>query len=324
MKYLNLFDRTPHPFTVSRIALGCDHYGENVPERQALGVMDAYFANGGNIFDTAHVYSQMVPNGISLSEKLVGEWIRANGVRDKIMLVTKGAHPDRSDMTASRVNENVIREEFESSLETLGVDGVDVWFVHRDNPAMPAGEILDMLSDITRGRVKHLGASNWTAARLAEAEDHARKNGTPGFAISQIQWSLARVTNESWDDPTLVCMDDAQAAWYAEKQLPVMVFSAQAHGLFSKVLEQGVGAITEKFAKRFMLEKNMDRIERCRQVSLRTGVNPAGVCLAYLTAAPFPVIPLVGCSSPEQLADSLRYADFELSPDDRCFLVEGD
>lgn len=323
MKRLGLFAETPHPFEVSRIALGCDHYDETTPAANALQVMDAYFAAGGNVFDTAHIYSQMQPGGISLSEKLLGEWIRANGVRDRIMLVTKGAHPSRSDMLTTRINEQVVREEFESSLETLGVDSVDVWFVHRDNPAAPAGEILDMLREVTRGGVKHLGASNWTAARLAEANASAAKQGKAGFDISQIQWSLARVTKESWGDETMVIMDDAEAVWYEQTQMPVMVFSSQAHGLFSKVIEQGEGSLTERFAKRFQVEKNRERIERCRAVSARSGVNPAGVCLAYITSAPFPVLPLIGCSTAEQLRDSLRFADYELSPEDRKYLIEG-
>jgi aryl-alcohol dehydrogenase-like predicted oxidoreductase len=321
MKRLKLFGNTPAPFEVSQIALGCDHYDENVPAKDALAVMDAYFAAGGNILDTAHIYSQMTPGGISLSEKLVGEWLRANNARDKVMLITKGAHPDRNDMTATRITEKIVREEFELSLETLGVDSVDVWFVHRDNPAVPAAEIIDMLTAVTKGRAKHLGASNWTGARMDEANAHARKNGNAGFEISQIQWSLARVTKDSWGDSTMVIMDEEETAWYAKTQMPVMVFSSQAHGLFSKVIERGRESLTKKFATRFQLEANMDRIERCREVSKRTGVNPAGICLSYLTTAPFPVMPLIGCSRPEQVADSLRFADFELTAEDRAFLI---
>ncbi len=321
MKQLPLFTNTPHPKTASAIALGCDHYVTDVPEKQALAVMDAYFTQGGNFLDTAHIYSPG-PGGVSLSEKLVGEWIRTNNVRDKITLVTKGAHPNRNTITTSRINPQVIKEEFASSMETLGVDTVDIWFLHRDNPELPAGEILDMAAEATKGRALHLGASNWKASRLAEAAEYAKKKGIPGFAISQIQWSLARSTNESWNDPTIVVMDETEAAWYRERRFPVMAFASQAHGIFSKVIAQGEGAVKERSAKRFMLEENRDRIERCRIVSERTGVNPAGICLAYLTGAEFPTIPVIGCSSPEQVEDSLRFADFALSEADRRFLVE--
>ncbi len=321
MQRLTLFGDTPRPFDVSRIALGCDRYGDSVSAKTAFSVMDAYFAAGGNVFDTARIYGQKTDGDISLSEKTLGEWIRANGVRDSIMLATKGAHPDRYDLTKTRITEKTVKDELESSLEALGVDSVDVWFVHRDNPAAPVGEIVDMLTDATAGRVGHLGASNWTAARLAEAGVHARKAGRPGFAISQIQWSLARVTNESWGDQTVVIMDDREEAWYADSRMPVMAYSSQAHGMFAKVIGQGADSLPEHVATCFQLEANMDRIGRCRELSERTGVTPAGICLSYLTSAPFPVIPVIGCSRPEQVADSLRHADFTLTPDERRFLA---
>lgn len=321
MKHLRLFADTPHPVSASHIALGCDHYGDTVPEKTAFAVMDAYFESGGNVFDTAHIYAQMEDGGVSKSEKTLAEWIRVNNVRDKIVLVTKGAHPPRDNMTRVRLTEKDIKADLDLSLETLGVDSVDVWFAHRDNPAAPAAEVLDLMADAAKGRVKHLGGSNWTGARMDEANAHARKTGGPGIEISQIQWSLALSTKESWEDPSLVVMDAAEAAWYERTQMPVMLFSPQAHGLFTKVIERGADSVPEKSAKRFLLKENMPRIERCREVSERTGVNPAGICLAYLTAAAFPAMPIIGCSRPEQVADSLRFADYELSAEDRKFLA---
>ncbi len=323
MKHCTLFADTPHPLAASAVALGCDHFGTDAkPEKEAYALMDAYLERGGNILDTAHIYSP-APDGSSLSEKTVGEWIRHANARDKIILVTKGAHPDRNDLLTTRLTPGVVKEEFDMSLDTLGVDAVDIWFAHRDNPAAPAGEILDMIRDATNGRARHLGASNWTPARIAEANAHANRAGRPGFAVSQIQWSLARSSKASWGDPTLVVMDAEQAAWYAETQMPVMAFSPQAHGIFSKVIAGNESAVKERSAKRFMLEENRDRIERCRIVSERTGVNPAGICLAFLLGAPFPTIPVVGCGSVAQLADTLRFVDFELGAADRRFLVEG-
>ncbi len=323
MQRLTLFGDTPRPFVVSPIALGSDRYGDSVSAKSAFAIMDAYFAAGGNVFDTAHIYAQKADGDISLSEKTVGEWIRANGVRDAIMLVTKGAHPDRHDMTKTRMTEAMVKEDLESSLETLGTDAVDVWFAHRDNPAAPAGEVVDMLMDATAGRVRHLGASNWTAARLAEANRHARKAGRPGFAISQIQWSLARATKDSLGDHTVVIMDEREEAWYAESRMPVMAYSPQAQGLFSKAIGQGADSLPESVATRYQLEENMDRIRRCRELSERKGVNPSGICLSYLTSAPFPVIPIIGCSRLEHVADSLRHADLALTRDERRFLAAG-
>lgn len=322
MKYLNLFSKTPHPIQASQIALGCDHYGTRRPDDLAMRIMDAFYELGGTLFDTAHIYSQERPGAISLSERIVGRWIAANNLRNKVALVTKGVHPDRSNMLESRINEENIRDDFSSSLETLGVEYVDVWFLHRDNPQMPVGEIIDMVSGLVdKGHVRHLGASNWTAERMAQANEYARKNGKHGFEIAQIQWSFTRSTPESWEDPTIVCMNDAEQAWYTETKMPLMVFSPQARGVVSKMIAGGREAVPENWAKRFMLDENLGRIERCRELSEQTGRNPAGICLSYLTSAPFPTIPVIGCSNPEQVRDSLQFVDDTLSAEERAFLT---
>lgn len=322
MKRLKLFADTPAPLEVSQFALGCDHYGARRPEDLAMRIMDTYYELGGNMFDTAHVYSQERSGEVSLSERTVGKWIAANGVRNKIALVTKGAHPEKTDMLTSRIGEKNIRDDLSLSLETLGVDSVDIWFLHRDNPQIPAPEIVDMISDLVdKGYVRHLGASNWTGERIAQANDYARKNGKHGFEISQIHWSLARSTPESWEDPTIVCMNDIEYAWYKASQMPLMVFSPQARGVIARMISGGEAAVPENWAKRFMLRENLGRIERCRLLSEKTGKNPMGICLSYITSAPIPVIPLLGCSSPEQVRDSLKFADTTLTEEERAYLV---
>ena len=322
MKYLNLFPNTQNPVRISQFALGCDHFGEGISEERAFRIMDAYYEQGGTLLDTAHVYSLQEASGISLSEKAVGKWISANGLWGKVVLSDKGAHPNRSRMLVSRISEKNIRDDLASSLETLRTDCVDIWFLHRDNPDMPVGEIVDIVSELVdRGYMKHLGVSNWSVKRISQALEYARRNGKHEFEISQLQWSLAVSTPESWEDPTLICMDDRQQEWYRAQQFPVMAFSSQARGLFSKVIEQGVDSISEKTRKRFLLERNMGRIERCRELCRRGGVNPAGLCLSYLTSAPFPAVPVIGCSSPEQVKDSLRFADSSISEANRDYLV---
>lgn len=323
MKYLDLFSNTQNAVRISQFALGCDHFGDAIPEEQAFRIMDVYYEQGGTLLDTAHVYSQRGVGEISLSEKTVGKWISDNGLWGKVMLSDKGAHPDRNQMLLSRISEKNIKDDLSASLETLRTDGVDIWFLHRDNPDMPVGEIVDIVSELVdKGYIRHLGVSNWSAERIAQAQEYARKHGKHEFEISQIQWSLAISTPESWEDPTIICMDDAQQSWYRTQQFPVMTFSSQSRGLFSKVIEKGVESVSDKTGKRFLLEQNMGRIERCRKLCERDGINPAGLCLSYLTSAPFPVIPVIGCSNPEQVKDSLQFADAAISEADRNYLVQ--
>lgn len=322
MQYLDLFQNTGNPARVSQISLGCDFYGLTIPEETAFRMMDAYYELGGKFFDTARVYGQAELGAQSLSEVTVGRWIQRNGLQGRVVVSDKGGHPDRRDMSVSRINEKELRADLFASLEALQTSAVDIWFLHRDNPAMPVGEIVDIVSDfVDKGYVKHLGASNWTGKRLDEAREYAQRHGKHGFEISQIQWSLARSTPQSWNDPTLVAMNETELAWYEQSNLPVMVFSPQGRGLFSKVIEQGAQSVPEKTAKRFLLEENAGRIENCRTVCERTGRNPASVCLAYLTSAPFPTIPVIGGSTPEQVRGALKDCDTKLGSEDRAFLI---
>lgn len=323
MRQLKLFENLKYPISVSQYALGCDYYDLDISEDQAFRIMDAYYEQGGTLLDTAHVYGQKKVGEVSLSEVTVGKWIAANKLEGKVVISNKGAHPDRNQMLVSRINEKDISDDLFASLEALRTDCVDIWFLHRDNPKMPVGEIIDMVSELVdKGYIKHLGVSNWSVERISQALEYARKNAKHRFEISQIQWSLALSTPESWDDPTLVSMEPSQQDWYKAQQFPLMAFSPQAHGIFSKVIEKGVEAVSEKSAKRFLLEQNMGRIANCKHLCEKYGINPAGMCLSYLTSAPFPVIPVVGCSSPAQVKDSLKFSDFTLSEADREYLVK--
>lgn len=121
-------------------------------------------------------------------EKAIGEWLRARGCRDQIILATKGAHPPFQDMHAGRLDRASIQSDLAASLEALGVENVDVYYLHRDDESRPVGEILETLNGfVEEGRVKLLGASNWKTARLREANAYAAAHGLKGFARQPAQ-----------------------------------------------------------------------------------------------------------------------------------------
>lgn len=310
-----------HPLQISRIALGCDHFGMRIPQAEAFRIMDAYFSLGGNVLDTAHVYCQKDTASPSISEITVGKWIAANQLQGQVIVSSKGAHPGRENMQVSRIDPQSIRGDLESSLEALQTDSIDIWFLHRDNPAMPVQEIVDIVSAYAeKGWIQRLGVSNWKADRIREANAYAQAHGKRGFAISQIQWSLAVTTPEDWDDPTIVCMNETEYAWYQANRFPVMCYSSQAKGMFSKIIEGRMDSVPPKIQRHLFSPENLARVERCRTLCRTRGSNAAGVCLAYLAGAPFPVIPIVGCSSATQLKDTLHDADIVLQPDEMDFL----
>ncbi len=199
------------------------------------------------------------------------------------------------------------------SLEQLGVDQLDIWFFHRDDLEQGADEIIDMANLlIDKKLVRHLGASNWSSARIAEANRWAKDAQKQGFAISQIQWSLAHCTPEIWGDATIVCMDESEHAWYTQEMLPVMAYSPQAKGLFSKLIADRNATLSEKVLSRFATERNLALVPRVKEVADALAVDPAAVVVAYLTSQKNPTIAIAGASRVDQLRATLSTADLVL------------
>jgi len=317
MKYIQL-DETE----LAQIALGCDHYGETISESVANKQLDIYLDAGGNLLDTAHVYGQDVVGGSSSSEQLLGRYLKTNRNRKDVVLVSKGCHPPKDDMYASRINHQAMVEDISRTLDNLDTDYLDIWFFHRDDPAMPSDEIIDMAQYlIDKKLVKHLGASNWTHPRIAEANAWAKEKKKTQFSISQIQWSLAHCTPKQWGDDTLVCMTEKARLWYEEQKMPVMAFSPQAKGFFSKMIA-GVGeTLSERAKRRFATDVNLSRVPHVRTLAGELGVSPAAVVIAYITSQKNPSVAIAGSSKVEQITDTLNGADLTLTEEQLAFLV---
>lgn len=298
--------------SLSKIVLGTCYFGTDIPEEVSYEMLDMYYAAGGRTLDTARAYGQD-REGRSASERTIGKWMKDRGVREEITLVTKGGHPQFHDLHLSRLGEREICADFEASMRDLSTDRAEVYFLHRDDVSIPVGRIMDVLDRLVKaGGVRALGASNWSLDRILEANAYALENGKTPFSVSQIQWSLAHSTPAAWNDDTLVCMTDAEYAGYLRAGIPVMAYSPQAKGIFSKYIAGGEAALNRKIRERFLTETNLRRIERVRAFAQKTGLSPAAVALSYVTCNPLEGFAIVGCSNAEQLRDSLSAADLEL------------
>jgi aryl-alcohol dehydrogenase-like predicted oxidoreductase len=316
MKYTPFFETK-----LSQIALGCDHYGAAIPEKTALTQLDVYFEQGGTLLDTAHIYGQEKDGGPSSSEQVLGKWLRSNRTRNQVVVATKGCHPYKEDMNRGRINEKDMMGDIQRSLDQLQTDSVDIWFFHRDDLRMGADEIIDMGSLLVeKGLVKHLGASNWTTKRIEEANTWAKKNNKSQFVISEIQWSLAHCTPETWGDDTVVCMNDTERAWYEKHNFPVMAFASQAKGLFSKLIEGKGENLSERARERFLTEENLAIVPRCKALAEELRVTPAAICMAYLTSQKNPTIAIAGSSKISQIRETLGGADLTLTPSQITYL----
>ena len=157
---------------LSRIVLGVGAFGILVNKEESFKMMDRFFEAGGNVFDTGRVYMCWVPGGASQSEKTLGEWIKSRGVRDKVHICTKGGHPEWRNFYYSRIHPECIEFDLLTSLAVLQTDYIDLYYLHRDDEHVPVNVIMDALHEhVKAGRVRALGASNWTLRRIKEATE---------------------------------------------------------------------------------------------------------------------------------------------------------
>ncbi len=304
---------------ISVIALGTTYFGTEIGKDLAFRMLDTFADSGGTVIDTARVYGQVSAGKASLSEEVIGEWLSANGMQKEMVVITKGAHPHIENMK-SRMDRDSLLGDLEMSLKALSLTSIDLWMLHRDDPSLSVSEIGALLEEISQaGTIKAFGLSNWSRSRFSQASDSWKIRP----AASEIQYSLAPTTARKYNDPTLVCMDREEFSFYEKQQVPLFAFSSQAKGFFSKCIEGGIDTLTHKVRSRFLSDSTLRTLESVRKVCREMEASPAAVSLAALIASPFPVIPIIGCSTLEQLSDSLKAADLTLDDQVKDTLLGG-
>ncbi len=282
-------------------------------------LLDTYCSCGGWFIDTARVYCDWLENGHNSSEGVIGRWIKARNNRDKIVLATKGGHPAMGHMDKNRLSREDLEKDINDSLECLGTDYVDIFFLHRDDTKVPVEEIMPVLNDIyLSGKAHFIGVSNWSCQRIQAANDFAAKNGMEPIRISQIYYSLAHASSSILGDPTLVCMDTKEFRWYSENKFPLMAFSPQAKGFFSKLAKGDAAQYLPE--GQYASTANLARLARVKELSARTGASPAVIPFGYLSSQPFFVTSVFAASRPWQIEENMAAQDLRYDEKTVAFL----
>ncbi|MGN0183664.1 MAG: aldo/keto reductase [Aristaeellaceae bacterium] len=288
------------------IALGTMDFGGKIEETRAREFMDAYVEIGGNFIDTARIYGDFARKIQGGSEQVIGRWMEDRRCRDKIVLGTKGGHPDPSDMHSGRLSRGEILDDMRRSLDNLRTDCVDIYWLHRDDPTRPLEDILESLTALVeQGMTRYVGVSNWRTERIVEANASAAQHGLVKLCANQPQFSLARQVVV--EDDTLCQMDSQTYAMHVKENLPCVCFSSQAKGFLSKLAQGGEAILPDKARRRYLCEENLAVFERCRALSAHTGLSVNAIALAWLTSQPFPTFPIAGVSRMEHI-EALREA----------------
>jgi len=297
---------------VSRLILGTDYFKPEIME-QIAPIMDEFVAHGGNTFDTAKIYSG------GESEKALGQWIRERNNRDKVNVWTKGAHHDAN---GPRVTPEKIYEDFMISLERLQMDYVDMYALHRDDPSVEVGPIIEALNEhIEAGRTLAIGASNWSYERLQEANDYAASHGLVGFSFSSPNFSLARAKEPFWAG--CVSVDDDTWAWHNRTKLPVLSWSSQARGFFSGRFTPDNHENAD-LVRVFYSDDNWARQRRASELAKEKGVTTIQIALAYVLNQPFPTCALIGPANSDEMRSCAEASRLALTPEEIRWLETGE
>ena len=280
-------------------------------QAQSFALLDAVIELGCTTLDTAHVY------GNGDSERVVGQWMQARGNREQVVIIGKGAHHNQD---RKRVTPFDITAHLYDSLARLQTDYIDLYLLHRDDPEVPVGLIVETLHEHrAAGRIHAYGGSNWTVERLQEANIYAETHGLTPFVASSPNFSLADQKQAPWPDcVTISGPGNAEARhWYQETQLPLFTWSSLAGGFFSGRFRRDNLADFEEYMDRVVLdsycaEDNFQRLDRAEELAEELGLSLPQVALAYVLHQPLNIHALVGCRSRGEFQANAAAAALEL------------
>jgi aryl-alcohol dehydrogenase-like predicted oxidoreductase len=285
-------------------------------EPDSFAFMDAFCELGGNFIDTALNYADWSSEVKSASEKTIGKWLSARKLHHKVIVGTKGACP-RTGGPFFRLKREDILSDLEESLRNLQTDWIDLYWLHRDDPSIPVENIIDVLEEqVQAGKIRYYGCSNWTLARIRQAQAYAATKGKSGFVANQMMWSLAEPNTDAVSDKTLVLMDEETRAYHNKTGMASIPFSSQAGGFFSGQYRRGEPPARKPgLIKLYGNDTNFDRLERVQEVARRRGATSNQIALAFLLSQPHAVFPIIGSRTLEQLEDSCAVGDLKLDPE---------
>jgi aryl-alcohol dehydrogenase-like predicted oxidoreductase len=289
-----------------RLVLGGNVFGWTVKGEEAFAILDRFAAAGGIMIDTADVYSAWVPGHRGgESETLLGEWLRRRGGRKGIMIATKvGMLPIQAPR---RLEAARIAAAAEASLRRLGIEQIDLYYAHQDDAATPLAETLAGFDRLVRdGKVRALGASNYSAARLAEALDISEREGLARYEVLQPEYNL--MARDKYEG--------ALQALCVERNIGVLPYSGLASGFLTGKYrsEEDTGkSIRGDRMTAYLNDRGRRVLAALDDVAADAGATPAQVALAWLAAQPGITAPIASATSVAQLEELLGVLTLELS-----------
>jgi aryl-alcohol dehydrogenase-like predicted oxidoreductase len=289
------------------LGLGGNTFGWTSDKETSFAVLDGYVAGGGNFVDTADSYSAWVPGHRGgESETIIGEWTRARGNRDSVVIATKvSRHPQFRGLSARSIADGA-----DASLTRLQTDRIDLYYAHYDDPDVPVEESAGAFRQLqVAGKIRYVGLSNYTAPRIREWLAVCQANGWPLPVAFQPQYNLvAREPYESEFAPLV-----------AEFGLGVVPYSALASGFLAgkyRTASDNAGAARQPAAARYLTPTGLAVLAALDKIAAAHGVEVASVSIAWLLTRPGIVAPLASARIVDQLGPLLAATTLKLTADE--------
>jgi aryl-alcohol dehydrogenase-like predicted oxidoreductase len=300
--------------SVSPICLGGNVFGWTVDERTSFSLLDAWVDAGFNFIDTADVYSRWAPGHAGgESETVIGKWLKQSGKRDRVVIATKVG----MDMGDGRIglSRKWIEQAVDDSLRRLQVERIDLYQAHKDDEATPLEETLEAFAKLVdAGKVRAIGASNYSAVRLSQALQTSRRLGVPRFESLQPLYNLYdRAVFEKDLQPLCVKEDVGVINFYA-------LAAGFLSGKYRKPEDAGKSARGANTTKKYLNERGLKILAALDEAARRTGAPPARVAVAWVMAQPAITAPIASASNIEQLREITRAAELRLDADTMALL----
>lgn len=294
------------PLAVTPLALGGNVFGWTADEQTSFAVLDAFVAHGGNAIDTADAYSYWVPGHQGgESETVIGRWLKQRGKRDDVIIGTKvGMWEKRKGLK----HENIV-EGCEDSLRRLGVETIDLYWLHRDDEHTPPAEYLGALDKLVRaGKVRAIGASNFGAPRLQASLGESKRKSLVSFVAQQPEYSLMNRDIEK--DLMPLC---------ASEGVGIMPYFPLASGFLTgkyRTPADKTKSVRGGSAVKHLDGKGKPVLAALDAVAARHGASCAQVALAWVMAKPAIAAPIASATSVAQIAELMGALDLKLTADD--------
>jgi aryl-alcohol dehydrogenase-like predicted oxidoreductase len=293
---------------IAPLIFGGNVFGWTVDEKKAFELLDHFFENGFNCIDTADSYSAWAPgNKGGESETIIGNWMKARGNRNQIVILTKVG--DTISANKKGLSKKYILSAAEASLKRLQIGHIDLYQTHKDDPSTPIEETLEAYQQLMdEGKIGYIGVSNLSPERIEESLEISREENLPGYQTLQPKYNLYDREFET-----------KYADLVQRNNLSVMTYSSLAGGFLSGKYHSEKDFSKSRRGKameKYLNKKGKALLKVLEELTEKHNSSPATISLAWLLKNPLVTAPIASATNKEQLDEIMKAVELNLSEED--------